>query len=83
MHIDNQRGYTFHQIFPNPTCPENDFTLSPYSYIMAISLARRNQKLIYFPVESDREWGIIGRIKRQTDEKEYAAIGERLIIDDT
>ena len=38
---------------------------------MAISLARRNQKFIYFSIEMEKEQ-ISERIKLQTDEKEYA-----------
>lgn len=49
---------------------------------MAISLARRNQKFIYFSIEMEKEQ-ISERIKLQTDEKEYASIMERFIIDDT
>lgn len=49
---------------------------------MAISLAKRNQKFIYFSVEMDREV-VLKRIKLQTDERNYATIKEKIVIDDT
>ena len=55
---------------------------SAFAISMAINLARRNQKFIYFSLEMDKE-RVIDRIKLQTDEKEYASIKERFIIDDT
>lgn len=54
---------------------------SAFAISMAINLAKRNQKFIYFSLEMDKEW-LVNRIKLQTDEKEYAAIKERFIIDD-
>ncbi len=55
---------------------------STFAISMAISLARRNQKFIYFSLEMDKE-RVVDRIKLQTDEKEYAMIRESFIIDDT
>ena len=55
---------------------------SAFAISMAINLAKRNQKFIYFSLEMEKEW-LVNRIKLQTDEKEYAAIKERFIIDDT
>ena len=55
---------------------------SAFAISMAINLARRNQKFIYFSLEMKKEQ-ISKRIKLQTDEKEYAAIKGRIIIDDT
>lgn len=55
---------------------------SAFAISMAINLARRNQKFIYFSIEMEKEQ-VSKRIKLQTDEKEYAAIKGRIIIDDT
>lgn len=55
---------------------------SAFAISMAINLARRNQKFIYFSIEMEKEQ-IFERIKLQTDEKEYAEIKENFIIDDT
>ena len=55
---------------------------SAFAISMAINLARRNQKFIYFSIEMEKKQ-ISERIKLQTDEKEYAAIKGRIIIDDT
>ena len=55
---------------------------SAFAISMAINLAKRNQKFIYFSLEMDKEQ-VIERIKQQTDEKGYGTIKERIIIDDT
>ena len=55
---------------------------SAFAISMAINLAKRNQKFIYFSLEMDKEQ-VIERIKLQTDEKGYGTIKERIIIDDT
>lgn len=55
---------------------------SAFAISMAINLAKRNQKFIYFSLEMDKEQ-VIERITLQTDEKGYGTIKEKFIIDDT
>lgn len=55
---------------------------SAFAISMAISLAKRNRKFIYFSVELDREQ-VLKRIELQTDDRNYIVIRERIVIDDT
>ena len=59
-----------------PAMGKNSFGCS-----MAINLAK-NKKFIYFLLGMDKKQ-MLEKIRRQTDEKEYAAIKEKIIIDDT
>ena len=58
-----------------PAMGKTAFALS-----LAINLARNNRKFIYFCMDMDRKQAM-SRIAKQIDEKEYAAIEERIIMD--